>query len=340
MAKKRSIIPLLGAAVIVILAFFFIMTWSLTGGATAPVNISAVVTQSVSCAASSATLSFGTLTLAQDRTTSTGVIIDATGSTSTTGMTASVTTATSWIPGFTSNNTAWGILCPNDSTDASGLSDYGLGAYKQHEFSPNTNKCRSPAGISGAMIGLGNSGSFKVTNFPQVPTSQVVFSRIKAPAGTTPGSYWTIVTFTCTEITGGAAGLASETVDIENTTHDASVKCDGTTNNVYVVETGLGPVQAQMDDGQAPIIYVCNSTGRCVAGVVVTPNTGPTCTNTVAPIANTPNAGNDEIICGTFKCPPDLVNTVGNAQVWIEAGPLVSPSNEYVSSYMNVTITP
>ena len=340
-AKKRGIkngsLFVFAIAIVAIFALvmFFYQAPKPTGFATDTVNMSASITATVSCSASPATLSFGSLTLGSDTTSGSATIVDTTGSNTVTNINSSVTSASSWIPGFTTTNNAWGIKCPHTgNTAASGLTSSS--GYSQHEFSPTENICRRGAGISGVTVGLGTG---TIVNLAQNPESHSITSRIKAPTGTTPGSYWSIVTFTCSQITGGAAGMSFELADVELTgpPTDATVLCDGATQNRFVAQLGLGPAQGNIVDSTSSIIHVCDSVHNCIPATVTSQITTPgaSCGNVVAPVASTTNGV--DIVCGEFTCPGGTL-TPGAGQVFIQTGALNNPAGEVAHSYLNVTL--
>ncbi|MEM5814827.1 MAG: hypothetical protein QXD77_03340 [Candidatus Aenigmatarchaeota archaeon] len=332
------------AMIIIIAIAIALITLSLfrtpTGQATtSPVNMSASITSTVTCTATNLTMGFGELTpLGSDRTTLNGTVIDASGSNVNTKITASVTTSSSWIPGFTSENNAWGILCANSAdSQASGLDDTS-GAYRTQKHSPSANTCRNAVGATGAMLCLGSPAcALGPSMVAQKTTTNRILSKIKVPQGTASGSYWTIVTFSCSELTGGQAGLQFELADIERPTANGQIKCDGSTANVFVASAGLGAAPQTVDKGTLSKIFVCIPNGTCVPATVTQYISQPTCPNVVAPITATPNAAAAEVVCGTFTCPAGI-GTSGSAQVLIESmlgGPL---AGTVVHSYYDATL--
>jgi hypothetical protein len=330
----RNYFPIAVAVAIIVLTFLLVIIFGpfkATGHATQQdVTIGATIASTITCTASPTSLSFGTLTLGSDATTTSGTVIDTTGSTDTAIITATVQDATTWIPGFTSVSTSWAILCPNNSVTPSGLTDPT--GFRRHEFTPSINKCGTPD-VSGALLGLGNP-TLRIQPPPsQTSVTHHVFSKIHVPAGTAAGTYQATERFTCALRTGAETSLAFEVVDVESPTLDATVAMGNT--NKYVGEATLGPNRAQIDSSQAPVIYVCDSVGKCLQGASVTPAL-TNCLNSKGPITGTTHTNPDEIGCGTFVLGTGL--TAGSGELIMEIGPLVSPAGAYVFSHKDITI--
>jgi len=320
--------------IVIIAAILVFYKVPATGKATTTTDLSATIASIVTCSASPSSLDFGGLTLGSDKTTTSGTTVDMTGSNANTKLEAAVTTSSSWIDGFKSANVAWGLLCPASSgTAASGLAN-GVG-YKRLEFDPTKNTCRNGAGSTGTTVGLGTG---TIPSLAQQTTTHKIFSKIKAPTGTTPGTFSSTITFTCSEITGPSAGLSFEVGDIEfgvNPANDGKVTCDGSTPNIFVAQAGIGASRASITDAVTSVIYICDSTGNCAPATVAQKTAGAPCGNTLPPIISTPN--NNDVVCGEFTCPAGLTPGA-NAFVFIETGPLATPAGAVVQTYKTVTL--